>query len=196
MTPKAWQYGRLVALIVAAGIIAWAVKESWSAEVCLGVAALYVAIGGFVIAIAEIRRAADVTTATERAIKRTLKGVATSRLAVTITQLRQTVDDLEQATDDGDHIGARRAINAWRNLASEAQGPLRKRFPDNAAVISALDRSIELGQSIKGKLSEADGQPLRPITGECLVAMEQISNQLAALLDELTPTIQEDDEHA
>jgi len=190
MTRTAWLIGLVAALVVAIALVAWGVKERWSSGIWLGVVAVYVSISGFAIAIAEIRRAATVTTATERAIKQTLTGVAASRLGITITQLRQTVEDLEQATIDKDHVGARRAINAWRNLASEAQAPLQRRFPKNPTVVPALNRSIELGQSIKGKLAEAEGQPLWPITEECLTCMEQVSNQLAALLDELMPTIQ------
>lgn len=196
MTPKAWLFGALGATVVALVLIILAVTESWSSEISLGVAAVYISICGFAIAIVEIRRATTVTRATEHAIRHTLKVVAAGHLAIAITQLRHTVDDLEQATDDKDAVGARRAVNAWRNLASEARGPLRKQFPNDAAMIPALDRSIELGQHVKGKLSEAGDQPLRPITGECLAAMEQVSNQLAALIDELTPTIQEDGAHA
>jgi hypothetical protein len=188
----AWFVGGLVAVVVAIALVVRGLEERWGAETCLGVAALYVSLGGFAIAIAEIHRAATVSEATEQAIKHTLKVVAAGHLAITITHLRHTVDDLEQATDARDSVGARRAINAWRNLASEARGPLRKQFPKDATVIPALDRSIELGQHVKGKLSEAENEPLRPITGECLAAMEQVSNDLAALIDELTPTIQED----
>jgi hypothetical protein len=174
----------------------WGANESWSSEVCLGVAALYISIGGFAIAIAEIRRAATVTTATEDAIKRTLTGVRASRLGITITQLRQAVTDLEQATIDKDAVGARRAVNSWQYLAAEARGPLGKRFPKEQDLMASLTQSLELGQGIKGKLAEAEGQPLWPITEPVLTAMALVSNELAALLDELTPTIQEAHEHA
>jgi hypothetical protein len=174
----------------------WGFKEDWSAEVVLGVAALYISLGGFAVAIAEIRRAATVTTATEDAIKQTLTGVRASRLGITITQLRQTVNDLEEATIAKDTVGARRALNAWQYLAAEARGPLGKRFPDRQDLIVSLNQTLELGQGIKGLLAEAEGQALWPITESALTSMALVSNELAAMLEELIPTIQETHEHA
>ena len=135
MASKSWVVAFCVGVIVAVALFAWAVKEAWSAEIVLGVSALYVSVGGFAIAIAEIRHAATVTTATERAVQHTLKVVAAGHLTVSIVQLRHAVDDLERATDDKDPVGARRAINTWRNLAAEARGPLCKQFPHDDAVI-------------------------------------------------------------
>lgn len=180
MTGKAWRIGGVVFLLLALGLIEWAIQESWSSGICLAVVAVYVSIAGFGIAIIEIRRATTVSRATDEAVKKTLTGVAASRLGITITQLRQTVEDLEQATILKDSAGARRAVNAWRNLASEVQAPLQKRFPANTLVIPALHRSIEEGQLIKGPLAEAKKQPLWPITKNCLSSMEVVGNQLGA----------------
>jgi hypothetical protein len=194
MSAKAWRISAAGALLLALGLAEWAIQESWSAEIVLGVAAVYVSVGGFAIAIIEIRRAATVSKATDKAIKTTLTGIAASRLGVTITQLRQTIEDLEQATILKDPTGARRAVNAWRNLASEVQAPLQRRFPENTTIIPALHRSIEEGREIKGPLADAKKEPLWHITTKCLGSMEIVGNQLAGLLDELTPAPPKPDE--
>jgi flagella basal body P-ring formation protein FlgA len=189
-----FKIGGVVALFIFLGLAEWAKQGDWSSEIILAVAALFVSLGGFLIAFVEIRRAATVSAATAMAVQKTLTGVAASRLGITITQLRQTVEDLEQATILQDSAGARRAVNAWRNLASEVQAPLKKRFPTQTAVISALHRSIEEGQQIKGTLATTKKQPLGALTAKCLSSMETVGNQLAGLLDELTPVLSEDNE--
>jgi hypothetical protein len=194
MSAKTWRLGGVVALLLALGVAEWALQEDWSAEIVLAVVAVYVSVLGFAVAILEIRRATTVSRATDEAVKKTLTGVAASRLGITITQLRQAVEDLEQATILMDTAGARRAVNSWRNLASEVQAPLQKRFPADTAVISALHRSIEEGQLIKGTLATMKKEPLWPVTKNCLSSMETVGNRLAALLDELTPVVSEQNE--
>lgn len=187
-----WRTGIAFAAVVATALVFWGAKESWGTDVCLGVAALYISIGGFVIAIAEIRRAQSVSHATRRAIQRTLKGVRAGRLGITITQIRQTVSDFEQAIIDQDAVGARRAINAWAYLAAEARGPIAKRFPERNELMESLNRSLELGHKIKPRLAEAEGQSLWSITEETLGSMVAVSNELAALLEELMPMIEDE----
>lgn len=190
MTAKAaWLIGGVVALAVAVLLVVRGIEESWSAEIILAVGALYVSIGGFVIAIAEIHRARSVSQATEMAIQGTLNVVAAGHLAVTVTHLRHAVDELEIATNDNKTDGALDAVNTWRNLIVDARGPFRRQFPSSTDVLDAIQHSLNLGQQVKGKLSEAEDRPLRPITGECLASMEQVANDLGELVGELTPAI-------
>jgi hypothetical protein len=58
-------------------------------------------------------------------------------------------------------------------------------------LLDQLNDSLELGQKIKPRLAESEGQSLWPITEEALTAMASVSNELAALLEELMPMIED-----
>jgi hypothetical protein len=190
-TKAEWIAGGLAA-ITAVVLLIWGPKEHWSAEICLGVAGLWIALWGFVLAVLEIQRASSVSKETRKAVNKTLKGVRASRLGITITQLRQTMQDLEDAAARKDADGARRAVNGWQYLAAEARGPLSKRFPGNEDLIKSLTVSLDEAFRIKGPvLAEAEGQPLWTITEKALAAMAEVCNELAALLEELMPATED-----
>lgn len=192
MTRREWLIAGLIGVLGAIGITVWGLREHWDTGISVGVAALTVSVAGFAIAITEIRKSISATRATKRAVAQTLRGVAASRLNVTITLLRQAATDLEDATTPD---GARRAINTWRSLGSEAEGPLRRRFGEDLPALTTLHESIEIARSVKGALEE--GKPIPDVTQACRIAMEAAVDQLAPLLDQLLPMIEEDDdEHA
>jgi hypothetical protein len=182
MSRKARVIGMLVALAVGGVVGYWATQESWSAEIILAVGALYVSIGGFIVAIWEIIRAATATEESTRAVDETLDEIARRRLETLLAHLRHATHSLEQANTYTDDVGAGRALDMWRDFAFDAEGALRRLFPDEHAVLSALQESIELGPNVKTKLREAQEQPLTPITANCLAAMERACNLLAPLL--------------
>jgi hypothetical protein len=187
MPTKAEWIAGVLAAATAVAILVWGPKEEWSADICLEVAGLFIAFWGFALAVLEIQRASSVSRETNEAIIRTLRGVRASRLGITITQLRQTVQDLEEATERQDAAGARRALGAWQYLAAEARGPLGKRFPGNTELLTLLTSSLEETLRTKAALAEVTDQPLWGITEHALAGLGEVSNELAALIEELMP---------
>lgn len=180
--------------VVTGVLVLWGHREHWDTPTSVGVAALAVSVGGFVVAITEIRNATTATKATKDAVRRTLAGVAASRLIESITLLRQATTELEEAADDNDIQNARRAINTWRSLGSGAEGALRRRFGKEHPVLASLQASLETARETKPALYE-EGKQVREVTSPCLTAMEGVSDELGPLLDQLLPTIDEANEH-
>ncbi len=191
MTRRDWIVGIVLAVVSSAALVFWGETANWDTGTALGVSGLAVSVWGFAIAITEVRKTATLTRATAEAVRRTLKAVAASRLAVAITQLRQIVLELEESAADNDSLGARRAVNNWRWIASEADGLLRRRFGDQLPSLGTIQSSLELARSIKPALFE-EGSSVRDVTAECLAAMEKAADQLAPLIEQLLPTIDED----
>ncbi len=86
---------------------------------------------------------------------------------------------------------ARKAINAWRLLASDADGLVRRRFGDTHPALRTLARSVRVAGRTKRRLyADADiDRALRP----CVEAMDTATDQLAPLLEQLLPNIDEEE---
>lgn len=186
-------------LILTVGLVLWGSHEHWDTPTAVGVAALAVslvglsvAVGGFTVAILEIRKAASVAEATSDAVKRTLRGVAAIELIGMIEQLRQAVIDLEEADNPA---GVRLAIRTWRTVGSDAKGPLERRFGAELPALETLDTSIESARTTIAALRKSS-ESADEVTPACLEAMERAVDQLGPLREQLLPTMEELDEHA
>lgn len=188
MTFKARTVFAAIAVVSGVALAAWGRAERWEAELATGVAGLWIGIAGFAVAITEIRRAATVSEATQKAVRRTLQAVAVNRLAVTITQMRQVVEQVEDARS---RRSARKAINEWRLLASDADYFVRRRFGDAHPVLPTLARSLRVAGNTKRRLHP--NVDLERIKRPCLEAMDKATDELGPLLHQLLPNIDEED---
>jgi hypothetical protein len=188
--------GLLVGLAVVGAIVFWGLREHWDTATSLGVAGLVVAVGGFAIAIFEIRNAKSAAQATRKAVTRTLKGVAAVQLIRMIEQLRQAVIDLEDAVHRRDPNGVRRAIRTWRTVGTDAKGHLERRFGAALPALEPLDASIDAARTTMAALRREDDDPSIESASRCLEAMEGVVDQLGPLHERLLPTMDELDEYA
>lgn len=189
MTRRAWIVGGIGALLIGAALIAWGWAAGWDGELATGVAGLWLGAAGFSIAIAEIRRAATASEATERAVKRTLVAVAATRLAVTVTQMAQTAEQVEASRSIEE---AREGLNTWRRLAGDAQGLVRRRFGARHKSLVTLRRAMRIVSETKSNLYSEPN--LNRALRDGLRAMDEVADELGPLLEQLLPTIDEEDD--
>ena len=87
----------------------------------LGVA---ISVGGFSIAIWQIRKTQGAVEAARRAIVETQQRMTVNQLLVLLPQLAQLETEMEEAAATGDLAGWRRQVVRWRHVASEIDGLL------------------------------------------------------------------------
>jgi len=192
---REWLVALLLMVIAAGALTAWGVLAEWDTSTALGVAGLGVSVAGFAIAILAIERTGTIAANTRDAIRRTLAGVAASRLGIVITQLRQSVIDLEEAAQSNDPRLGRATLNQWRHLAADAEGLVKRRFGAQHEGIALLSRSVRLAGEAKAALFE-DGASVRIAITDAVPAMEQATDQLGPLLEELLPTGEEESDES
>jgi hypothetical protein len=185
---RQWTIVAVTVATIVLSLVAVGVLDRWSFGNWLGVAGVVVSIAGFSLAYFEIQHTQEVSAETGRAVGLALRAVASSRLAIVITQLRQLVVDLEDACDKNDSTAARRTLNDWRMLGTEAEGLMKRRFGEDSEHLSALRRSVRLASDAKPLLfSDVTTQEA---TTESLDAMSKTADALGPLLEEIAPTME------
>lgn len=186
----------LVLLAGMIGPILWGKAEKWDTPTALGAAGvdlagigLAVAIGGFTVAIVQIRRAVSAAQAARHAIERTLRGVAAIELIGMIERLSNASAELQGALDDDDCRGCLRALRAWQTLGSDAKGPIERHFGTDYPALEVLDKAVETSLTTMRGLRE--GGAVKDIVPGCLEVLERASGQLGPLRNRLLPTMAE-----
>jgi hypothetical protein len=182
--------GAVLALGVLIGAVVGA-SDNWHVGEWLGAAGLVISLAGFTVALLEIRKTQTAAIATRRAIDRTLRGVAASRLGIVIVQLRDLADDFEDAATDSNHEQARPILTSWRHAATDAKTLVRRRFGEGHESLVLLDASIKSARDTKSRIFE-DGIS-RDEAKQCLAKMEKALDGLGPLLEELFPASEEDE---
>jgi hypothetical protein len=153
----------------------------------LGVAGLAVSVAGFSVAIWQLRKTQDAAAAAFDAIHDTLKGVAASRLAAVIVELRWALQEYERGIGEAsDFERARAALTRWRENGGDAETLIERRFGINSDALVPLQRSRELARETKSRMF-GEGGPDPDLQG-CLEIMERASDALGPLLEQLWPT--------
>lgn len=146
----------------------------------LGVA---ISIGGFSIAIWQIRRTQGAVEAARRAILDTQQRLTVNQLLVLLPQLAQLEMELEEAAASGDLARLRRNNVRWRQVAAEADGLLgaSQTAPELSA---ALRSTIRLTASAKPPRVR-DGRDLTETTEQLRGAVSKATALAAELLGRL-----------
>lgn len=188
LTRRQWTLALLVAAAAVLTSVFIGVLNRWTFSEWVGVVGVGVSVAGFSLAYIEIQHTGNVSAETGRAVRIALKAVASGRLAVVITQLRQLVLDLENACAKDDPVEARHALNSWRSLGTEAEGLMKRRFGKDHEHLGSLQRSIRLASEAKpllfGDLTTQEA------TAETLAAMSKTTDALGPLLEEIAPTME------
>jgi hypothetical protein len=181
------------------GPIVWGRAEKWDTPTALGAAGvdlagigLAIAVGGFTVAILQIRKAASAARAARQAIERTLRGVAAIELIGMIERLSNAAAELQGALADDDSPGCLRALRTWQTLGSDAKGPIERHFGADYPALESLDKALEASLATMRELRE--GGAVKDVVPGCLEALERASGQLGPLRNRLLPTMAELDE--
>jgi hypothetical protein len=191
---KSRRWGWLVWGAMGAGsgvtLFLWGRAAGWNLGEALGVAGLAISVAGFSVAIWQLHRTQTAATAAFDAIHSTLRGVAASRLASLIVELRWAIQEYEQSLGaQPDLDRAKEALTRWRARGGDAETLIKRRFGEDAECLPSLRRSRETARVTKSQLFGTGGP--QPDLRECLVQMEQAVDALGPLVEQLWPTEEE-----
>jgi hypothetical protein len=185
MAKRSWWIGGALVVLSAAILFSVGRAHDWNSGTALGVAGLAVSVVGFAIAIAEISTASSKADTAYRVLNETLVAVASRRLAVVITQLRQTISELEAAVEADDANHSRLLLNQWRSLGQDAEGLITRKFGPDHRSMESLRKASKAARISKGKLYS--GAAVRDTTSPALTAMDNSCDELGPLLEQLLP---------
>lgn len=181
----------LAVLICGALLALWGRLAHWDTGEALGVASISVSVAGFSLALWQLQRTKNAAGAAFDAIHGTLKGVAASRLASVIVQMRGAIQDYERATSgEPDFDLAKGALTRWREHGGDAETLIERRFGQDADCLPSLRKSRETARTTKSQMF-ASGGPSPDLQG-CLEQMERAVDALGPLLEQLWPAVEDD----
>lgn len=145
-------------VVVCALLVAWGRAVHWDTGEALGVAGLVISVAGFSLAIWQLQKTRGAATAALTAIQDTLKGVAASRLATVIVEMRWDIQEYERSIDGQPNFErAKAALTRWREHGGDAETLIQRRFGDQAECLSYLGESREIARLTKAQMFGAGG---------------------------------------
>jgi hypothetical protein len=121
----------------------------------VGVLGLAVTIGGFWLALLQLRRTADAAEATAAAVQRTEHRMALNHLLVIVPQIRVLEFDLDRAIEENDRLAALRALTSYAHVASEVAGLLSDQGILDSEVLEKLRVSAAAATDAKARLQDS-----------------------------------------
>lgn len=146
----------------------------------VAIVSLVVTIGGFAVAITQIRRGIRASEAAERAATTTADRIAANQLLGLVPQLQLLESELGACTQSNDHDGATRILLKWRHVSSQARGILLRGSTDQAGVLEQLQRAAALTTTAKESLIDRT-KPVSESTKRVSRAISQAVDEISAL---------------
>lgn len=147
----------------------------------LAIAGLLVGVAGFTVTIWQLRRTANASEATARAVERTEKQMASSYLLVLLPQFRIIESDLDTAAIEDDRRLAMRALRTYADVSSEVRALLSTQPDIDSVLLSKLEESSKSATLTKAALVDHPGRGTKAVTRDFRTELSHVSSYLGGL---------------
>lgn len=148
----------------------------------LGIAGLAVSVIGFGVAIWQLIRTANATSATRKAIERTEKRMALNHLLILLPQFRILESDLDRAAEDDDRPAARTALVSYAHFAAEVATILKSQIASDQTLVVDLQASSREASLVKASLIDSpEERNTRELTKGIREQMSNLSVHIGSL---------------
>ena len=118
----------------------------------LGIASLGVSVAGFSFAAIQLKRTADASEATEKAVQDTARRLSLNHLLVLLPQLRSIEAELDVAASENDRSLAIRTLVSYSHTATQVAALLEQDSDTDQALVTRLRTSAKTAGAAKSVL--------------------------------------------
>lgn len=152
----------------------------------VGVASLVVTAVGFTVAVYQLRRTANATEATERAVERTEYRMALNHLLVLVPQFMIVESELDVSADENDRRLAIRALQSWTRVGSQAAGLLKSQLGQEVELIERIEASVREASAAKASLIDKPGTSTKSLTKDIRASLSDLASQFGTVVTQFT----------